>query len=382
MSNAKSPPNPPSLRESALNFVRAVETLASESDGIAGLHQNGDLARWDELLHGGRFSEWLGDAHEQLCGALIRDAAAGPDAFSVADTELTLAGIELIKRNAPPGELTPEHVGAIVEAAEFALALSATFSLRYEADMRAVASWRAASGDSLTVPDHVDLVVWMLDVLHHRPKLPTTHDVDQLIGSLRTLNTPGTGPVTWIRERAAGTLEQLAKAFIALGRRLYAAETVNAQLARGLETARRGIAYGTLDESAVERGAKALWEHDGEVSWQHASPASKRSTREAARACMAGVFGAGPEPKPGRCRICGCTEVTACTVEPAAEGLDLDPGMWSRPCGWADATKTLCDAPGCIAAAGFGPVREAEWLPPGVTLAAQNDDSAAATPPG
>jgi hypothetical protein len=50
-------------------------------------------------------------------------------------------------------------------------------------------------------------------------------------------------------------------------------------------------------------------------------------------------------PQPGTCRICGCVEDQACLVEAA----DTQTGL--RPCGWADHTKTLCDAPDCITAA-------------------------------
>lgn len=39
--------------------LRAVESLILESNGVAGLHLNGDLAAWHELRSGGRFEEWL-----------------------------------------------------------------------------------------------------------------------------------------------------------------------------------------------------------------------------------------------------------------------------------------------------------------------------------
>lgn len=45
---------------------------------------------------------------------------------------------------------------------------------------------------------------------------------------------------------------------------------------------------------------------------------------------------------PGRCRICGCTRITAC---------DVATHYGSRACGWIDETRTLCDAPKCLAAA-------------------------------
>ena len=39
--------------------IRAVRNLMDESDGVAGLHLNGDIATWDELERGGEFEEWL-----------------------------------------------------------------------------------------------------------------------------------------------------------------------------------------------------------------------------------------------------------------------------------------------------------------------------------
>lgn len=40
-------------------LVNDLTGLISESDGVAGLHKNGDLATWDELTNGGRFEEWI-----------------------------------------------------------------------------------------------------------------------------------------------------------------------------------------------------------------------------------------------------------------------------------------------------------------------------------
>ena len=37
----------------------AVEVLIDNSSGVAGLHQNGDVASWRELRTGGRFEAWL-----------------------------------------------------------------------------------------------------------------------------------------------------------------------------------------------------------------------------------------------------------------------------------------------------------------------------------
>ena len=46
--------------------VDAVRALIAESQGVAGLHLNGDVATWDELLRGGRFEEWLGPLSDAI----------------------------------------------------------------------------------------------------------------------------------------------------------------------------------------------------------------------------------------------------------------------------------------------------------------------------
>lgn len=47
-------------RVKVLEFgLSEVETLMDESEGVAGLHLNGDVAPWSELRSGGRFEEWL-----------------------------------------------------------------------------------------------------------------------------------------------------------------------------------------------------------------------------------------------------------------------------------------------------------------------------------
>lgn len=38
-----------------------VEALMADSEGVYGLHGNGDPAPWDELREGGRFDDWIGE---------------------------------------------------------------------------------------------------------------------------------------------------------------------------------------------------------------------------------------------------------------------------------------------------------------------------------
>jgi len=51
------------MLEARTDLIRKViiqmERLVLESEGVAGLHQNGDLAPWSELFEGGQFEDWL-----------------------------------------------------------------------------------------------------------------------------------------------------------------------------------------------------------------------------------------------------------------------------------------------------------------------------------
>jgi hypothetical protein len=37
----------------------AIDTLINESKGVDGLHLNGDMAPWGDLIAGGKYEEWL-----------------------------------------------------------------------------------------------------------------------------------------------------------------------------------------------------------------------------------------------------------------------------------------------------------------------------------
>lgn len=66
-------------------------------------------------------------------------------------------------------ELERENARLKVELAEYredVKEYEATFQMRHKADVRAIKRWRAASpGRDLTLPDHADLVVWLLEQL-------------------------------------------------------------------------------------------------------------------------------------------------------------------------------------------------------------------------
>lgn len=45
--------------EALEDMLDELESLMDESEGVTGLHQNGDVAPWSELLENGRFP-WIG----------------------------------------------------------------------------------------------------------------------------------------------------------------------------------------------------------------------------------------------------------------------------------------------------------------------------------
>ncbi len=47
------------LKAQINGMKQAIDDLVRNSEGVAGLHQNGDVAPWNDLLAGGRFEEWL-----------------------------------------------------------------------------------------------------------------------------------------------------------------------------------------------------------------------------------------------------------------------------------------------------------------------------------
>jgi hypothetical protein len=90
----------------------------------------------------------------------------------VRDLDATVACIGL--ESDEPGTLRlrqyPAHelVAVLDEKAADQIAdLERTFDLRWKADMRAIARWRSEnpSARELIMPDHADLVVWLLDQL-------------------------------------------------------------------------------------------------------------------------------------------------------------------------------------------------------------------------
>lgn len=57
------------LVEAAEHVLRDIDDLVASSEGVAGLHMNGDVADWQSLLDGGSFGSWL-SSPERLRAAL------------------------------------------------------------------------------------------------------------------------------------------------------------------------------------------------------------------------------------------------------------------------------------------------------------------------
>lgn len=53
-------------------ITEAIHALIAESVGVVGLHMNGDVAEWEELLPGGRFEDWLMALEESPPTSLAR----------------------------------------------------------------------------------------------------------------------------------------------------------------------------------------------------------------------------------------------------------------------------------------------------------------------
>lgn len=48
------------LRAMLESLVKGMDDLIVSSEGVTGLHRNGDVAPWDSLTAGGEFEDWLG----------------------------------------------------------------------------------------------------------------------------------------------------------------------------------------------------------------------------------------------------------------------------------------------------------------------------------
>jgi len=84
------------LREAVSNLTTELEELIAETSGVYGLHLNGDVSPWEEILEGGRF-ERISSLH--IVQNLLSAQQPEPPADLVREAELVklleLAGYEL-----------------------------------------------------------------------------------------------------------------------------------------------------------------------------------------------------------------------------------------------------------------------------------------------
>jgi hypothetical protein len=70
------------LEEASEHVLHDIDDLVANSQGVAGLHQNGDVAEWDTILAGGSFGAWLASV-EGLRAALNGGAVPASDATTI-----------------------------------------------------------------------------------------------------------------------------------------------------------------------------------------------------------------------------------------------------------------------------------------------------------
>lgn len=295
MSGDKKPPSPqePSVRDAAIALLKAIEregeamcegtdayavALAEQNDAEQALRIALSVTKPRAYEPWSAEAEaWIDVAYRQPVYSranMIAAYMAGRFAQSrtrpapIDDIDLALEGIDLIKRSAPPSELRPAHVLAVVNAAEHVLEQHAAFGLRWDADMRAIERWQAGdilprdardlfaevleyvrheypaiqakiesilvvsapAGRPLMWPDHADLVVWLLELVHRRPDVPALAEVERVRNRLRTAIVASGGNRLAIDSKAM--IDSLVEVALWADRRAYLAETALAQ-ARG-----------------------------------------------------------------------------------------------------------------------------------------------------
>lgn len=98
------------------DLVSDIEALISESEGVVGLHRNGDVATWDELDVTGQYSEWLGESYAQAKEVIRRAKDAGMSDDTTFDDECRICPYcghvyQVEPKNIDPSACTEECEG-------------------------------------------------------------------------------------------------------------------------------------------------------------------------------------------------------------------------------------------------------------------------------
>lgn len=106
----------------ALSLVQDIDELIGNSEGVAGLHMNGDVAPWSSLTEGGEFGSWLG-SFDRLRDHLDTLFPANANPLKIMDTEgahyeQTAAG-DLVAFGSRPGGADEPVLTLVVNGTEY-----------------------------------------------------------------------------------------------------------------------------------------------------------------------------------------------------------------------------------------------------------------------
>lgn len=106
----------------ALSLVQDIGELIGNSEGVAGLHMNGDVAPWASLTEGGEFGAWLG-SFDRLRDALDKRFPVNASPVKIMDTEgaqyeQTAAG-DLVAFGSRPGGADEPVLTLVVNGVEY-----------------------------------------------------------------------------------------------------------------------------------------------------------------------------------------------------------------------------------------------------------------------
>lgn len=327
---------------------------------------------------------------EQLSAAIREERTA---VIAIDRPELAAEAVRLIKAGE---EIRPEHIRAVVDAAEVALGNAPIAQLQWDANMRAIERWQA--GDALPAEgrvmlekaakrfreyeDHHRTKSWASDTSKGgiRPSEREAHErtmkaesnaaMAAEIEALLAKAAPGGRPLLWpdhadllvwileqnealMRVAPEGiSLDEVAKLIGDLEQEAAAdlrpPSAPHARAARMLQALAEALI--AFEVRAFQAASDADLIAPLIVAWLRS-----QGTAESRVAAYARVFARQIEagewlPLRGaairaqrKCRICGCTEANACVWREAG-GVGAD-----RHCAWVE--YDLCDAPACLKAA-------------------------------
>lgn len=73
-------------------IVSDLDDLIASSEGVAGLHRNGDIAPWEELTEGGQFESWLSSL-EVARGVLEQTQVLPSPTYTIEQVESAIRGV-------------------------------------------------------------------------------------------------------------------------------------------------------------------------------------------------------------------------------------------------------------------------------------------------